>query len=531
MVITVDALGPAPFRYTHDDGTKFPGGYGPTELLLTDYWTLRQRSSELFERNLYARGIVRRLVENEINVGLHLEATPDETILGHARDSLVDWSELTETRFALWGARPRLCDHAEQQSFGALQAQARLESLVAGDVLVLLRQDPRTRLPRVQLINGAAVQTPFALQFKEPSGGNRVEHGVELDDRDRHVAYWILQRDGQYKRLPAYGEKSGRRLAWLLYGTDKRLDDVRGKPLLALVLQNLKEIDRYRDSVQRKALINAMLAMFIKKGEERMGTRPITGGAVRRGTETTVDTAGTERTFKLAEFLPGAVIEELQVGEEPVPYVANGTTEGFGEFERAIVQAIAWPNGIPPEILTLSFNSNYSASQAAINEFKLRLNVVRHEFGDRFCQPVYEDWLLSEVLTQKHDAQGLLKAWRDPSQYDVLGAWLLTDWAGQIKPAVDLSKLVRGYRMMVAEGFITRARATRELTGMKYSRLVQQLALENVELARAHAPLAPPEPDIAPEREDDSDDDDAKDDDDDDEASKLARAAVKLRSV
>jgi hypothetical protein len=85
--------------------------------------------------------------------------------------------------------------------------------------------------------------------------------------------------------------------------------------------------------------------------------------------------------------------------------------------------------------------------------------------------------------------------------------------------------------MMVAEGFITRARATRELTGMKYSRLVQQLALENVELARAHAPLAPPEPDIAPEREDDSDDDDAKDDDDDDEASKLARAAVKLRSV
>src|SRR5262245_32647493 len=67
-----------PWRYTWDNGTKFPGGFGPTEVPIPDYWTLRQRSAALFETNLYARGIIGRLVGNEINVGLHLEATPVE---------------------------------------------------------------------------------------------------------------------------------------------------------------------------------------------------------------------------------------------------------------------------------------------------------------------------------------------------------------------------------------------------------------------------------------------------------------------
>ena len=227
----------SPWRYSFDDGSKFAGGYGFTQLLLTDYWTLRARSSELFETNLYARGVVRRLITNEINVGLHLEATPEEAILGLEEDALAEWSETVENRFQLWCDRAPLCDQAELQTFGALQAQARLEALVAGDVLVTMRQDARTGLPRIQLVNGSKVQAPFGIEL---SGGNTIKHGVELDPTGRQVAYWVLQDDRTSKRLPAYGEKSGRRLAWLLYGTDKRLDDVRGKPLLALVLQSLK---------------------------------------------------------------------------------------------------------------------------------------------------------------------------------------------------------------------------------------------------------------------------------------------------
>jgi lambda family phage portal protein len=479
----------SPWRYSFDDGSKFAGGYGPTQLLFTDYWTLRARSSELFETNLYARGIVRRLVTNEINVGLHLEATPEEAILGKPEDSLADWSETVENRFQLWCDRPTLCDQAERQTFGSLQATARMEALIDGDVLVVLRQDQRTGLPRVQLIKGSQVQTPFDVQ---PSGGaNIIRHGVETDPSGRHVAYYVAQADGKSKRLPAFGEKSGRRLAWLVYGTDRRLDDVRGKPLLSIVLQSLKEIDRYRDSTQRKALVLSMLAMFIKKGEAFSGTRPLTSGAVRRGSGVPESaTPGQDRRFSIQEHIPGTVFDELQQGEEPVAFKVDGSTENFGIFEEAIVQCIAWGLEIPPEILTLSFNSNYSASQAAINEFKMYLNKVRSQFGDDFAQPIYSEWLLSEVTAKKIAAPGLLDAWRDSSQYDTFAAWISADWSGQIKPAVDLSKLVAGYDAMIEGGFITRDRAARELSGTKYSKNVQKLKRENEQLAEANAPMA-----------------------------------------
>jgi hypothetical protein len=53
-------------------GDKFAGGFGATKVFTPDYWTLRQRSEQLFHENLYARGLIRRLVTNEINTGLTL---------------------------------------------------------------------------------------------------------------------------------------------------------------------------------------------------------------------------------------------------------------------------------------------------------------------------------------------------------------------------------------------------------------------------------------------------------------------------
>lgn len=472
-------------------GDKFQGGFGETQLLTADYWTLRARSRQLFKTNLYARGLIRRLVNNEINTGLHLESVPEEKILGLEEDALAPWSEDVESRFELWGKDPWLCDHMEQQTFGGLQAQARMEALIEGDVLVVLKQHQVTQLPRVQLVCGGSVQTPMGYSLRP---GHKIVHGVELDTMGRHTAYWVTQPDGTSKRLPAYGEKSGRRLAWLLYGTEKKLDEVRGEPILSLVLQSLREIDRYRDATQRKAVINSMLAMFIKKTEAKMGTRPITGGAVRRNAESPQEGGTGARRFHTAELIPGLVLDELQQGEEPHGFAPNGTDEKFGDFEDAIITAIAWAHEIPPEILKLSFGSNYSASQAAINEFKMYLNRVRTTFGDCFCHLVYVEWLIAQALQGKIRAQELIASWRDATQYDIFGAWTNSDWAGHIKPAVDLSKLVRGYNEMVAAGFITRDRASRELTGTKYSKNVQKLRIENEHLAEANKSLAPPAP-------------------------------------
>jgi len=351
-------------------------------------------------------------------------------------------------------------------------------------VLAVLKQDQRTKLPRLALFPGEAVQTPF----ERVSPNTEICHGVELDGAGRQVAYWVRQEDGTSKRLPAFGEKSGRRLAWLVYGTDKRISEVRGTPLLGIILQSLKELDRYRDAALRKAVINSMLALIVKKTEQGPGSNFARRAGTASGVATTGGLEQPPRTFAFTEQIPGAVVEELNVGEEPTPF-PSGADVDFAEFEACVVASMAWTEGVPPEILTLSFRNNYSASQAAINEFKLRLNLTRTDFGEQFCQPVYVEWLLASSLAGKVNAPGLIDAFRDYTLHDQWGAWVSADWSGHIKPAVDLSKLVTGAAAMCEQGFATRDRMTRELTGMKHSKVVKLLRQENEELAEALAPL------------------------------------------
>lgn len=488
-VIDVNALAPFVSDFSIYDGNKFAGGLGVPQEVWLDYWALRLHSAKLFKENLYARGLIRRLVTNEITTGLNLEATPSSELLGAllpSDDARNKWSEDVESRFQMWAKNPKICDFKKQNTFGSLQRMIRRETLIEGDVLVVLRQSRNTKIISLQVILGGEVQTPLDAS---PRQGNKIIQGVEIDQNGVHVAYWVRQENGASRRLSAFGERSGRRIAWLVYGTDKRLSEIRGEPMLSLILQSLKEIDRYRDSAQRKAVINSILAMFIQKDEDKPGTKPVTGGAVRKDSTTVTDPDGSPRTFNIAAQIPGMVVEELQHGEVPKAFGSDGTDVNFGVFESAMIQAIAWANEIPPEILTLAFQSNYSASRGAVNEFKMYLDKSRSERADELDSPVYTEWLLSEVLRRQIKAPGLVEAWRDPSQYVTWGAWTSSDWAGAIKPSVDLKKEVQAYLAMVEGGLITRARAARELTGMKYSKVIKQLLMENTQLAEALRPL------------------------------------------
>ena len=415
------------------------------------------------------------------------EATPAENILGLPEDSLADWTEDAEIRFHLWGKNPDVCDWKREKTLAGIQTDARTEALVSGDVLVFLHNSRRTGMPSVQLIRGESVRTPYPTP--KIAKGNVIKHGVELNSLGRKVAYHILQENGGYKRLPATGEKSGRKLAWMVYGTDKRLDQVRGQPLLAIVLQSLKEIDRYRDSTQRKAVVNSMIAMAIKKTKSVPTLSPLSGGAVKKNEAIVQSGDGTERKFNFTTLVPGTAIEELQEGEEPVFYGGQGTDAEFASFESSVLGAIAWACQMPPEIMTLAFSSNYSASQAAINEFKIYLEKFWADFGEEFCAPIWVEWLLSSVLAGKIVAESLLAAWRDPLKHDVFAAWVSAEWYGSVKPSTDMFKATKGSKMAVEEGWSNNAREARGLTGTKYSRNIRRLKRENEQKAEAMEPL------------------------------------------
>ena len=482
------------------DGEKFPGGFSSTYghsyqyYEFIDYWELRAKSVQLFTENLYAAGLINRLVTNIINTGLSLEATPVTDLLPINDDQANDWSENVESLYRIWGNQKDLVDWKRQNTEGELQAVAKRTAYISGDVLVVIRQSPVTGLPITELIDGRFIQDPAESKHKKSAikRGNKIIHGVEIDKNGRHVAFHVMYTANQKvesRRIPANGPKSGRKIAWLLYGSKRLLDDIRGLPLLGLVAQSLKEMDRNRDSEQRAAVVNSMLAMFVKKGSDKPGTRPLSGGAKRRDTVDVTHGDGTTREFAIDKWLPGMTIDELAQDEEPVSFDSKRPNVNFGVFEDAIVSAIAWANEIPPEVLKLAFTSNFSSSRQANSEFKMFLDKDRAWFASSFNKPRWENWLVSMVLTDRIKAPGLLESWRDQRKFEIFGAWTDSDWSGAIKPHVDPLKETNAYKIKDEQGYSTKARSTRELTGMKYSRNIKQLKKENQQLADAHQPL------------------------------------------
>jgi len=475
---------PDPGYYT---GNKYPGGLAPAlDILRLDYWQVRTQSERLFYSNTYARGIVRRFVTNVINTGLNLESTPEEAIIGVDEDSLVDWSEDVENKFLLWCDTADACDIKKQRCFGQIQRQIYAEALIGGDCLVILRQNPDTNLPAIQVIPGSRVETPMDKLFDD-----KIIDGVHVDGNGVHIGYYVRSGSSTwtYTYIPARGAKTGRRQSWLVYGIDKREDGVRGEPLLSIALQPIAEIDKYRDSAQRKAYLNAAIIAGVERDPQtRLKTKPIMGAASKRG-ETAVVDSTYDRAVPTSNLIPGVFFEGLAPGETVKFYQNTAGDANFGGFETAIIVGLAWALEIPPEILMLTFEKNYSASQAAINEWKIFLNKERARFGSENNDHIFQDWFISMVLMDRIRADGFLSAMSDPSKWHTVRAWMMADWSGAIKPSTDPQKQVDSYVTAISNGLNTHERAAREMSGQKYSKIIRRLAKENQMKVEAMRPL------------------------------------------
>ena len=468
-------------------GSPFPGAFGLTkDFTYVDYFTLRRRSVQLFKENSYARGIIRRLLRNEINKGLNLEASPIPETLNLTDEQALVWAEESELDWSLWGDDPQQCDFKRRRTLGDLQNEARQTALISGDCLIVLRMNPRTKLPSVDLIDGSHVQTPMG---KSPRAGNRIVHGVELDKNDRQVAFWVTIRKGngtESKRIPARGEKSGRLISWLVYGSELRLDEVRGEPILSSILYMLKELDRYRNAEQRAATINGMLPLFIKKTEKGgPGSQPVGSGAVRKDAVTVTDSTGANRTFNIANNLPGMVPDELNFGEEPVSFNAQRPNVNYGQFEEVIINAIAWTLELPPEIARLLFTNSFSASRQANNEFNIYLAFRAWKTGNDLLQPIYKERLISAVLSNQLQAPGLIEAARNPQEWRTVSAWTNAEWTGISRPSVDLLKDIKAAKEGIALRVTTYDQQSRKISGMNFRTVIQKLTREQKLLEKA----------------------------------------------
>ena len=469
------------------DGSKYPGNFGLTKILENiDYWTLRKRSVQLFTENPYAKGIIRRILRNEIHTGLTASANPIGAILWPDMDELkqaemaVKYGDLLSMQFELYANNYELFDFKKQLTFGEWQEMVRREALLCGDGVIISRVNKYTGLPTWDWVNGNNIRTPGNVKV---AAGHRVVNGVELDEYGRHVAYYIqkiVDTKTEFERVPVKGEKSGRQISWMIYGSEKRADEVRGEPLLACVLGMLKDIDRYKDAEVRAAVINALIAFTVQKDENAtIGTRPTAGlqrPSVVPGGAAVVPERNGHQPIQLMQ--PGTVFDDLAPGEKVVSYQTNRPNVNYAVFEGAILDAICWSLEIPPEIVKLRFTSSYSASRQANNEFEVYLKYRNFKNAKDFCQIIYEEFIIQSVLNNQLNLPGFITACFDSTKWRIKAAWLSCTWSGLSRPSVERTKDVKAANDALDNGLTTFDDECRRLSGKSFRQTIQQLKNE-----------------------------------------------------
>lgn len=511
--LTVKALGDY-FGGDFWDGAKFPGSLGPvSEWVFVDYWKLRKRSMKLFRSNTYMKGVIRRLVTNEIHTGIVATPTPMGSVLFPGRDGVeqaqraVEYSDIIANEFDLYCNSPAVFDWSKKDTFGAFQKLVRSESLISGDGIIISRIDKATNLPRWQWVNGDHIRTPDTPNLLD---GHYIKHGVEFDKWGKRVAFYVQSVvDGayEYERIPVRGEKSGRLISWMVYGSEHFVDDVRGEPFLADAIYMLKDLDRTRDAEVRASLVNAMIPLFLEEApnEIKIPAGPADYARSLRGPAAPASAAGavngaplpplpdgpvpanylnvTPPTNQIDIMNPGTVYKAPN-GGKITSFQTNRPNVNYSTFEKSIIAVLAWSHNIPPEILMMEFGNNYSASRQANNEFEVYLSDFVKSFSLAVNKPIYECWITQMALTGQIELPGFVRAYGNPEAWRIVNGWMQCVWTGLNRPSVDRNKEANASQTLLDNGLTTYDIEARRHSGLSFAQVMQTLKRERELMAK-----------------------------------------------
>lgn len=446
----------------------------PAEDISNNLELLRERSRDLYAGGgPLGRGAIDRLVLNAVGAGLVPHCRIDAGYLGLSEAQAEEWENNTEREFAFW-AESKNCDIARSMNFYELQNLAFKSVLLNGDALVMLPMEKLNNFPydlRIALIESDRLVTP-------PINAERavIDGGVEIDGNGKPVAYHIANRHPnaelanqpllKYVRVPAFGEKSGRRNVLHLLPVE-RIGQHRGVPFLAPVIEVLKQLSRYGDAELAAAVVAAMFAIFFEHeangvDDKYLGEEDLASNILE------VDENGqpidplTDFQRKIERLYPekmSGMIADLPLGTKATSVSPSRPNKNFDGFVMSLYRQLGAALGIPVEVLILNFESSYSASRGALLEAWKLFKYWREWLIVNFCQPIYEEWLSEAVLKGRIKAPGFFA---NPM---IKYAYSWVDWTGPSQGQLDPVKEVMAAKLRVENGFSTRQKETAELTG------------------------------------------------------------------
>lgn len=454
---------------------------------------LRQRSRDAYMGIPIAAAALKTLRTNVVAGGLMPSPQIDADFLGLTNEQAEALQAQVLREFSLWADTP-VCDADRMDNFYKLQQLAFLSYLMNGDAIALLPVKEQPGSPyslRVRIIEADRVCSPNGYDRLTPcvvAGRDvySIVQGVETDESGTVVAYWISNRHPlaslstqagalEWTRVEAYGTTGRPNVLHVM--NRERAGQLRGVPILAPVLEALKQLGRYTDAEITAAVISAMFTVFIKSATVQNG-KPI-------GEMLPPDVLIDAQDQSSIELGAGAVVA-LNPGEDVEFADPKHPNSGYDTFFNAMVVEIAAGLEIPPEVVLKQFTKNFSSARGSLNEFWRTCGMMRDWFADDFCQPIYEAFFAEAVARGRIKAPGFFA---DPA---IRKAYTDCKWNGPSRTALNPSQEVEAAIKRVDAGFSTAEEETAQLTGGDYNRNIRKRVIEAQRKREVDEAAAPP---------------------------------------
>jgi len=457
----------------------------PDSDVIADLPMLRQRSRDLERNAPVAASVVNTTTSHVVGTGLSCNPQIDAEFLGLSEEQATVWQLDTRRKFKAW-AESKDCDLSRYLNFYGLQDLALRSTLSSGDVFVVTPRVARSgKKPKLalQLVEADRVCNPNATQDTDTLTDG-IEHSPTTGEA---IAYQVCdQHPGDLRnakrtwtRIAARGDQSGRRNVLHLF-RQLRPGLRRGVPILAPVIEPLKQLTRYTDAELSAAVTSGLFSVFFKMDPD----------AFEELFDDDAQGAYIDKAGKWSGALESGKAINLLPGEEPITVNPGRPNAQFDPFVQSCMRQIGMTIGIPYEVLVMHYQSSYSAARGALlMAWRLFLS-WRDWLASNMCQPVYELWLADEVANGAIAAAGFF------ADDVVRHAWCSAQWVGDGPGSIDPSKEVDAAKKRVALGISTLQAESILHDGVDWETKHRQSIKETQ--AREEAGLPPPGQDAQP---------------------------------
>lgn len=433
-------------------GEKNLGELGPVIDYRPNFEILRFRSWQSFLESEITQMVIRKYLLWVLGSGLKLKTAPAKLVLkseGITVDA-EEFNDITEARFEVY-ANSTAPDFADMQNLHKIGRICLKNAIIGGDVLVILRYQNDNIT--VQLIDGSQVRAPLMSAAENAAAtarGNTIKNGVEVSAKGEHIAYYVAKPNTfyQFDRIEAKSGGPGLTQAFLVYGMEYRLDYVRGLPMIAAVLETLKKLDRYKEATVASAEERQKIAYYIQHGIGSTGENPLAKQITRAfKTDITedlpVDIDGNQLANKIAVSTNKQVFN--MPNDSKLESLESTNELHFKDFYSVNIDLVCAALMIPPNVALSKYDSNFSASRAALKDWEHTIRVSRDDFATQFYKRIYDYWLEIQILNNKIQAPGFMMG-RLRNLRTVIDAYKTATFLGPNVPHIDPLKEVKAER-------------------------------------------------------------------------------------